>query len=320
MPRSSNQDSGSEDPFYRPRGEEKPPRRAPIALDDDGAGEDEGAFLRGKKRVPVRKAGIRKSVNKFLLGAAVVLVLAIVGLTALAVRQYETHSWRFVIESSDSIETGTLKHVARSQVLEVFGGDIGRNIFFVPLEARQKQLEAVPWIQSATVMRFLPNRLRVEVKERTPVAFVQIGRTTGLIDASGVVMSMPVSTYQIATGAQDKFSFPVITGLQSSEPLSVRAASMKIFARLERELDANDAAYMNDVSEVDLSDPQDVRLVVGDSDGTVLVHLGNSDFQRRYRFYLEHIKAWRQQYQVRSVDLRYDGQVIVNREGQATQK
>ncbi|MEO8724699.1 MAG: FtsQ-type POTRA domain-containing protein, partial [Acidobacteriaceae bacterium] len=221
-------------------------------------------------------------------------------------------------ESSDSIETGRLEHVTRSQVLEVFGGDIGRNIFFVPLAVRQKQLEAAPWIKSAMVMRFLPNRLRVEVKERTPMAFVQIGSTTGLIDESGVVMPMPIAT---GPGTiKDDFSFPVITGLHSAEPLSVRAASMKIFARLEQELNANGAAYMNDVSEVDLSDPQDVRIVVGDNDGTVLVHLGSRDFERRYRFYLEHIKSWRQQYHVRSIDLRYDGQVIVNREGQVTGK
>lgn len=294
------------------QGEEKLPRRASIALEEDDLGEDEGAFLRGKKRVPVRKAGIRKSANRVLLGGAVLVVATIVGLAALAVRQFQTHSGRFLIETSDNIETGTLKNVARSQVLEVFGGDIGRNIFFVPLEARQKQLEKVPWIQSATVMRFLPNRLRVEIKERTPVAFVQIGGTTGLIDKSGVVMEMPHSA--------EKFSFPVITGLSNAEPLSMRSARMKIFSQLQQELDADNAQYMRDVSEVDLSDPQDVSIVVGDSDGAVLVHLGSSDFQRRYRFYLEHIKAWRQQYQVRSVDLRYDGQVIVNREGQALQK
>ncbi|MEO8726627.1 MAG: hypothetical protein ABI383_10960, partial [Acidobacteriaceae bacterium] len=148
MPRSSNQDSGKqysgkEYPFYRhraeTRGEEKTSRRSAVAFEEEGGGEDESAFLRGKKRVPVRKAGIRKSANKLLLGAAAVLLLAMAGLVAAAVWQYAAHSWRFVIESSDSIETGRLEHVTRSQVLEVFGGDIGRNIFFVPLAVRQKQ-------------------------------------------------------------------------------------------------------------------------------------------------------------------------------------
>ena len=53
--------------------------------------------------------------------------------------------------------------------------DIDRNIFFVPLEQRKKQLEQIPWVQSASVMRLLPNRLKIDITERTPVAFVEIG-------------------------------------------------------------------------------------------------------------------------------------------------
>ena len=40
-------------------------------------------------------------------------------------------------------------------------------------------------------MRLLPNHLSVEIKERMPVAFVQIGSKISLIDAHGVVMGMP---------------------------------------------------------------------------------------------------------------------------------
>jgi cell division protein FtsQ len=93
---------------------------------------------------------------------------------------------------------------------------------------------------------------------------------------------------------------------------------MQIYQRLIHDLDADDTRYSADLSEVDLSDPGDVRITVGDANGAVLIHLGDTDFQRRYRFYIEHINTWRQQYQVRSVDLRYEGQVIVNREGQPT--
>jgi len=59
--------------------------------------------------------------------------------------------------------------------MDVMGGDIGRNIFFVPLAQRQQQLEQIPWVESASVMRFVPNRLRIEIHERTPVAFARIG-------------------------------------------------------------------------------------------------------------------------------------------------
>jgi cell division protein FtsQ len=309
----STSDLEQEERFYRSKGEEATRRRA-LADDDDEpkSKKAEEPFLRGKKRVPVRKAGLRKGAIQILIGGAVLFAVVVLGLAGYTLRQYAMHARRFLIETSDNIETGPLKNVARSQVLEVFGGDIGRNIFYVDLAKRREQLQKVSWIESATVMRFLPNRLRVEVKERTPVAFAQVGGTTGLIDSRGVLMEMPHSA--------ESFSFPVITGLSFSDPLNVRAQRMKSYAQLIQELDANNAHYSADVSEVALDDPQDLKIVVGDGSGTVLVHLGNTDFQRRYRFYLEHINTWRQQYQVRSVDLRYEGQVIVNREGQATEK
>jgi cell division protein FtsQ len=45
----------------------------------------------------------------------------------------------------------------------------------------------------------------------------------------------------------------------------------------------------------------------------VLVHLGSSDYLRRYKIYISHAQEWRQQFQkLESVDLRYDNQIIVN--------
>ena len=63
----------------------------------------------------------------------------------------------------------------RPQIMEVMGADIGRNIFFVPLTQQKAQLEQIPWVESASVMRFVPNRLKVEIHERTPVAFARVG-------------------------------------------------------------------------------------------------------------------------------------------------
>ena len=38
---------------------------------------------------------------------------------------------------------------SRAQVMEVAGADIGRNIFFVPLDERKRQLEQIPWVEQA---------------------------------------------------------------------------------------------------------------------------------------------------------------------------
>ena len=87
------------------------------------------------------------------------------------------------------------------------------------------------------------------------------------------------------------------------------------------DLDAGGARYSQDLSEVDLSDLEDVKVRVNDPAGDVLVHLGSSDYLRRYKIYVTHAQGWRQQFQkLESVDLRYDNQIIVNPEIQRTAK
>jgi cell division protein FtsQ len=290
--------------------------REDLDLDLDG---EEAQFLRTNRRVPVRRNAIPKKAASQLKLAGVIaaVVVACGGLSAWAYG-YGMTSWRFRIQSSDAVEITGVKNASRAHVMEVAGADIGRNVFFVPLDERKKQLEQIPWVQEATVMRLLPNRIAVTIHERTPVAFAQIGSRISLIDANGVVMGLPANR-------QTKYSFPVIRGITDAEPLSSRAAAMKIYNRLVSELGGNDDGtassggtnagtnYVKQLSEVDLSDPENVKVTANDPGGTMVVHLGKEDFLPRYKLYVTHIAEWRQQFQnVQSVDLRYEGQVVVN--------
>src|SRR5262249_13573768 len=151
------------------------------------------------------------------------------------------------IESSDNVEISGVVNASRKDVMDVAGLDVSRNIFHVPIDERKHRLEQIPWVESATVMRLLPNRIAVQIKERTPVAFAQIGSKINLIDSHGVVMGMPANR-------QTKYSFPVIHGITESEPLSSRAAIMKIYSRMAQDLDSGDDHYTRQLSEVDLSD------------------------------------------------------------------
>src|SRR5512146_272987 len=283
----------------------------PATLDDarlvDLESEQESPFLRAQKRVSVRRGSLpRNAAHRLKRAAVVAALLILIAIVAGVAMEYGAHSWRFTIESSDDIGLSGNHNVSRAQVMDVMGGDIGRNIFFIPLAQRQKQLEHIPWVKSAAVMRFLPNRLRVQIRERTPVAFARIGSHISLIDADGVVMDLPV-------GGRQQYSFPVIVGMGEAEPLSTRAARMDIYTQVIRDLDSGGARYSQDLSEVDLSDPDDVKVMVNDPSGAVLVHLGSGNFLNRYKIYVTHVAEWRQQFQkLDSVDLRYDRQIIVN--------
>jgi cell division protein FtsQ len=269
--------------------------------------EEESPFLRGQKRVPVRRGPLpRKAAHRLKQGMVALAAVAALITVAALLFQYGTGSARFRLDSSDNLEVTGTQNVSPAQVRKVLSADLGRNIFSIPLQERKQQLEEIPWVESATVMRLLPNRLRVEIRERTPVAFVQMGSRVALIDPGGVVMELP-------RGARGDYSFPVLVGMKDNEPLSVRAARMKIYARLVRELDSGGGAYTAQLSEVDLSDPEDVKVTVADPAGAVLLHLGSANFLERYRTFLAHIPQWREQFKkVDSVDLRYERQVIVN--------
>ena len=269
--------------------------------------DEEPAFLRGQKRVPVRRGPLpKKAANRLKIALLAVVALGVVSAAGLTLYRYGAHSWRFRIDSSDQMDITGLHNVTRGQVMEIMGADIGRNVFFIPLDERKKQLEDISWVESATVMRLLPNRIRVQIVERTPVAFAQIGSKILLVDAHGVVMDQPV-------GSTSKYSFPVIVGMGEQEPLSTRAARMKIYGQLVKDLDSGGARYSQDLSEVDLSDPEDVKVTAADPGGEVLIHLGSENFLDRYKIYVGHVQEWRAQFQkLRSVDLRYDRQVIVN--------
>jgi cell division protein FtsQ len=276
--------------------------------------DEESPFLRGQKRVSARRSTIPKKAASHLLWAlTAAAVLSVAALLAGALYHYGERSWRFRVDSSDNIEVTGLDNATKAQIMEVMGADIGRNIFFVPLAQQKAQLEQIPWVESASVMRFVPNRLKVEIHERTPVAFARVGPHIALIDAGGTLMELPHN---------HKYSFPVILGMNPGEPVSTRAPRMKAYGELIRALDSSDARYSQDLSEVDLSDLDDLKVRVNDPAGDVLVELGASDYLKRYKIYVSHVQEWRQQFQkLESVNLRYDNQVIVNpdMEGKAKQ-
>src|SRR5256886_1509800 len=275
--------------------------------------EEESPFLRGQRRVAVRRGSLPKKTAARLTWA--VLGIAVVFLSGIAVASlyhYGERSRRIRVESSDDIEIDGTQNVSRAQVMEVMGGDIGRNIFFVPLDQRKKQLEQISWVESASVMRFAPNRLRIEIRERTPIAFARVGSKILLTDSAGTLMELP---------AKKKYSFPVIIGMNAGEPPSTRSARMKIYNDVVSQLDSGGAHYSQDLSEIDLSDPDDVKVLANNSAGEVLVHLGSSNYLERYRVYVTHVQNWQQQFdKLESVDLRYDRQIIVNPDLQGTAK
>jgi cell division protein FtsQ len=112
--------------------------------------------------------------------------------------------------------------------------------------------------------------------------------------------------------AQKHYSFPVVTGIDAGDSIDSRQARMKVFLRLLAELDANGQKLSAQISEIDLTDPEDARVLMPEQGADVLAHFGEDHFLERYQRYKAHISEWRQQYpKLEAVDLRYDQQAVL---------
>jgi cell division protein FtsQ len=285
------------------------PRSSRPAPDPDAG--DEVPFLRARRRVPVRRGLIpawAKTPWGFLFFLLIILLAIVIALAAvLAVRSFVRHDPRFRIESSASIQIVGNSQLTRPELLSVFGSDIGHNLFFVPLAARRAQLEQIPWVENATVMRVLPNQIRVAVKERTPIAFVLVHGQVELADAAGVILDM--TPQQMAA---KHYAFPVVSGINPADPLSVRTARMHLYQKFLADLDSGGENVSARLSEINLSDPEDVRATLPVAGSEILLYFGQEDFLARWRNYESHIAQWRQQYpRLASVDLRYAHEVVL---------
>jgi len=273
--------------------------------------------------------------GRIAMGCGLVLLAGVGVAGAMTVYRFLLHDEHFTVLDSQSIQIAGNSRLTRAQLLSVFGEDVERNIFNIPLAQRRAELERLPWVEHATVMRLLPNRVRVAIVERTPVAFVRQGAEIGLVDANGVLVNMPgldrpdtggdISSDQTTESAghdTPHYSFPVLSGISADDPLSVRAARMKIYLDFVAALDADGQNISHRLSEVDVTNPEDVKAILPDpapGDGVapsasadILVHFGDGKYLERYRQYQQHLTEWRAQYpKLASVDLRYERQVVL---------
>jgi cell division protein FtsQ len=112
--------------------------------------------------------------------------------------------------------------------------------------------------------------------------------------------------------AKHHYSFPVLTGIDAGDSADSRKARMDVYLRMMAELDTDGKHNSEQISEIDLTDPEDARVLMPEQGADILAHFGEDHFLERYERYQAHIAEWRQQYpHLAAVDLRYVNQVVL---------
>jgi len=223
--------------------------------------------------------------------------------------RFALYSPQMLLVKPDQISVTGNHIVPREEVLKLFVHDRNRSILRIPLDSRRTQLQEVPWVEEANVQRILPNHLRVEITERTPIAFFRNGTELTLIDAHGVLLDRPEG---------EEYHFPIVTGLSENISREERERRMQAYQEFMKAVDLVKPGSTERVSELDLGNPRDLRAVLsglesGDAAQAVTVHFGPGDFTGKYRMLVENFAQWQANAgRVQSIDLQYSRQVVVN--------
>jgi cell division protein FtsQ len=285
----------------------------PDYLPADALAEDEPKYLRRQKPVEIRKRKFSRKtwpLYRRILVAGIAALCA--GFALYEAAMYLLYSPGVALQSAGQIEIRGNRFVPPETIAGKFSADMGRSVVRVPLSERREAIESLPWVENAHVQRVMPNRIRVEITERTPVAFLRNGSDLSLVDARGVILERPVD---------GEFKFPVVSGIVEATPRATREQHMNMFVEFMKDVERVQPGAEDHVSEADISEASDLRVTLtglGTQPGgasPILVHFGDSDFGNRYHLLVENIDEWRASAgSVDSVDLRFARQVVVNPE------
>jgi cell division protein FtsQ len=215
------------------------------------------------------------------------------------VHRYLINDPKFVLshDRRDALAIQGLRYGSRAKVQRIFAEDADRSVFSVPLEERRRRLLAIDWVADAAVSRIWPDRLSVRIRERKPVAFVEVQSTVLLIDSQGMLLEPP---------PQAQFSFPVLSGVRAEDLPARRMDAVRALLDVEDALGAS----MKDVSEVNATDPGNIRIVVQLNDRVLELILGEDNLGVRYRNFLKHYPEIRKRSpEARVFDLRLDDRI-----------
>jgi cell division septal protein FtsQ len=230
------------------------------------------------------------------------VALSAVLFTLHLVEQFLIMDPRFALGGPDddsSLQITGAAHASRPAIEKIFADDEGVSVYLIPLAERRDAIREVAWVREASVARVWPNRVIVRVQERTPVAFVRTNASRfGLIDAAGVIL--PPAT--------DRFKLPVLAGVRSSDPVAKRREGVQRMLRLTADL--GDA--MANISEVDVSDGDNLKISQPYDGRFLTLLLGDRNFKARYGNFLSHYSQIEQRLPGAAVlDLRLEDRITV---------
>lgn len=279
-----------------------------ILLSEDLETERPNPYRRRQKVIGVRRRGTGRFVR---FGKWVVFGVVFPVAVFLAWRSEVRHvvsSPLLIFQPARDVTVSGNRVVSSADVVNAIGlgsalESLPVPIFRIDLAGVRRRVESIPWIRSATITRIFPDRLLVTVTERTPIAYANINGRIELVDGDGVLLDVHQGKSK---------PLPVIYGLDGASDVTKRKQQLAPYEEFSgAALGVLEASGWS-VSEVDVSDPDDLRVLLVKDHGTILAHFGSRDYSARASAFATAVpRIMTRSPEIDSVDLRYHGEVVV---------
>jgi cell division protein FtsQ len=141
------------------------------------------------------------------------------------------------------VEVRGCEKLSRETIVCLSGIEEAASLFQIRLGEVIKRLDSHPWVEQASVRKVFPDRIVIEIKERRPLAIVQLDELC-YIDGKGVIFSK--------VGDGDGYNYPFLTGVSRSG-LEKEPEGRRLLARaleLLRVIEEKKKSPLGEISEI----------------------------------------------------------------------
>jgi cell division protein FtsQ len=249
-------------------------------------------FLRPLDAGRVRRNQRRIQAQRILTAASKVVLAVAVVAAALLIWQHTQSDSRFAVKE---IEITGAKHTPRAALASVTAGYTGTNLFKIDIARVQSDLRGLSWVSRIGIEKKLPDTLRINVTERTPVALVRAGDHIQYVDEHGVTFA------ELSPEVGDD-DLPIIANAEGEE--------LARTVNFVRALRGSDALLYSRLSEVHPVAPRGFAMF--DRELGAIVYANAEDVSAKWRNLYSIVKAeGLERGSIEYADLRFTGRIVV---------
>jgi cell division protein FtsQ len=279
--------------------------------------------VRGPREVPppdktrprkktAQKRGHNHGAGRRLLSVLKILgkigTLVLLAAFMLSVFVYAFNSDKFKLRN---IQINGCQRLNGEQLKEIIHREFNANILQMDLQQVKERLEKETWAKQVELRRVLPSDLIITIQERIPAVTLEMNGELMVADQEGILLGR----YDPQLG---KLDVPVFKGTLGDDPETYVLYQEENASRIRQGLDmlseimSGSLQYAKIISEVDISDKSNLKLLLVDD--AAEVYLGDKDYLKRFQKLVnnpdEYQRLKSQNYAIDAIDLRYDHKIV----------